>query len=842
MDIDRVTCVCCTPTSESVVIHPGQFFGENAHLGGNGKRSCTMKAISDVIMIKLSPAELKEVRFDTELFRVRRTENGEGRIFVDVLSAEDLLAMDKSGFSDPYITCKAGSQEATTTVKRQTLNPAWNERLEFSTDENHDTLFVDCFDWDLKGDDDPMGHGMIDLKTLGDDATTTVVPLLLDNECVGSVTLRLRRWEPTMSRDAACTVLQRAFRGHKSRNKCRKMRQAQAIMDEVTRLAEATTEQRLRQHADLLVKKQKGLRQQSWALKSVDYKMAASRDDSSRPGSQPGLPSSSSSDSDEDDMTLKPNSGTSTTEKSGIKETIDWSGPDWKEELTAERQKVKSKHRTQWYVPSIQREEFARTKKEQREIVFERSLQIIRRASTQYYFSSRQVGRMLETVYDDYAYRDNSLVGKPVGLGHVELLTAVFSRISDIENVDFRELLGHTTYDEDGNHSVSVDEILYLRQNPPPYVILTDRLGVANLFNPLLPDGEYALNLRVRDERQVAQMLVLLSTEPGDNMIYETFNGVPFDVGAKWLQAVPEVGWFCLQYVTPPACASLKLRTSLARRLIIPGKGRWACIPREQRMHRDDPMGSMWKSSADDTLTIEDELDLPGPGEFMVDADGTLVERNNADMAAVERLAKEQKQRRKEARKAREAKVAAMGEEDREAAVKLAADDKAAVLGRKISEGGPWYNYPSVQAAATALGLRETEVIKAARGKQDSVRGYEFTYAERSKAQGLSAGVLLSLTRIKQKLAKKVESPSSSPRAADGARTPSAPSIDQDDVQALLEVAQTVNTAKAHWRRLRRVTKMMMLLRTSGAVRAGGGMKLGNLAQMMKKPSSVERG
>jgi hypothetical protein len=786
-----------------------------------------MKARSDVIMMKLSPADLKEVRFDVELFRARKSQTGEGRIFVDVLSATDLLAMDKSGFSDPYITCKAGSQEATTTVKRQTLNPVWNERLEFPTDENPDALFIECFDWDLKGEDDPMGNSMLDLGTIGDEATTIVVPLLLDNERVGSVTLRVRRWEPKLSKDYACTVLQRAFRGNKSRNTVRKMRQAQASMEDMTRLAAAITEQRVRQHADLLTKKQKGLHEQSWA-KSVDHEMP---------------PSSSSSDSDEDDsVTQKPKSDASTTKKSGIKDKIDWSGPDWMEKLIAERQKLKSRYRVQWYVPSMQREEIARTKKEQKAIVFERSLQIIRRASTQYYFSSTQVGRMLETVYDDYTYRDNSLVGKPVGLNHVELLTAVFSRVSDIENMDFRELLGHTTYDEDGNHSVSVDEILYLRQNPPPYVILTDRLGVANLFNPLLPDGEYALNLRVRDERQVAQMLVLLSTEPGDNMVYETFNGVPFDVGAKWLQAVPEVGWFCLQYVTPPACASLKLRTSLARRLLNPGKGRWVCIPREQRMHRDDPMGSMWKSSADDTLIIEDELDLPGPGDYMVDADGRLVERSNADMAAVERVAKEQKQRRKEARKAQEAKLAAMGEDDREAAEKLSADDKATVLGRKISDGGTWHSYPSIQAAATALGLPEPEVIKAARGKQDSVRGYEFKYAERSKAQGLSVGVLLSLTRIKKKLARKAEPPSSLPRATDGDCTLSAPAIDHDDVEAVLEVARTVNTAKAHWRRLKRVTKMMMLLRTSGAVRAGGGAQLGKLAQMMKKTPSVDRG
>ena len=572
-------------------------------------------------MIKLNINDLKAVNFDPQRFVHRQGlfQTGGGRIFVDVVSATDLLAMDKSGFSDPYITCKAGSHEATTTVKRQTLNPEWNECLEFPIDENPDTLFVECFDWDLKGGDDPMGNGMIDLTTVGHNTTAVVVQLLLDGESVGSVTLRLRRWEPRFSPDRACAILQRSFRGHKCRSTVRKMRHAMPTMNQTTKIAAAMTEQRVHQLSNLLHQKQRTLKEQTW---SHDFEVqAVAAPKNQQQAFLHGLGNYYVSDSDEEDSqaaTSKPIASTSSTQKSGIKDRIDWSGPDWAEKLNAERRKMKAKYRSQWFVPSMLREEIVKTMKEKKTVVFERSLQLIRRATVQYYFSSAQVGRLLETVYDDDTYRDNVLVGKPVGLQHVELLTAVFSRISDIENMDFRKILGHTTYDADGNHSVSVDEIVYLRQHPPPFVILTDRLGVANLFNPLLPDGEYALNLRVRDERQVAQMLVLLSTEPGDNMVYETFNGVPFDVGAKWLQAVPDVGWFCLQYVTPPACASLQLRTSLAQRLINPGKGRWICIPPEQRMHRDDPMGAMWKSASDDDIVLEGEVDLPGPGEYMV--------------------------------------------------------------------------------------------------------------------------------------------------------------------------------------------------------------------------------
>ena len=86
----------------------------------------------------------------------------------------------------------------------------------------------------------------------------------------------------------------------------------------------------------------------------------------------------------------------------------------------------------------------------------------------------------------------------------------------------------------------------------------------------------------MRDQRTVTQLLVILSAEPGDNMLYETFHGMPFDVGRQWETNVPKENIFCCVYVTPEECASLSLRLPLARRLLMPGKGRWKCIPREK--------------------------------------------------------------------------------------------------------------------------------------------------------------------------------------------------------------------------------------------------------------------
>ena len=211
---------------------------------------------------------------------------------------------------------------------------------------------------------------------------------------------------------------------------------------------------------------------------------------------------------------------------------IDWSTPDWEQKLRDARSKHGSQKRPQWYVPSSARVEAVTSKKAKQQLVFERQINIIRRCSIQYYFSSEQVMQLLEAVPDDHSFADNPLVGKPVGTRHVELLTTVFSRITDLEVMDFAAALGHTTYDADGYGTVDVDEIQFLRENPPPYVTFTDRIGVANIFNPLRPEGEYALNLRVLDERATAQMLVLLSTEPGANMLGETYNGSEFPLHA----------------------------------------------------------------------------------------------------------------------------------------------------------------------------------------------------------------------------------------------------------------------------------------------------------------------
>ena len=127
-----------------------------------------------------------------------------------------------------------------------------------------------------------------------------------------------------------------------------------------------------------------------------------------------------------------------------------------------------------------------------------------------------------------------------------------------------------------------------------------------------MPEREYALDLRDLDARKVAQSLVILSAEPGENLQYTTYNGLPFEVGALWIDAVPVVGFFCGYFHTPPGCAVLALRLGLARRLLMPGHGRWKVIPKAHRNPNEDPF------SAEASIGLE---------HMVIDADGSLIEK-----------------------------------------------------------------------------------------------------------------------------------------------------------------------------------------------------------------------
>lgn len=73
----------------------------------------------------------------------------------------------------------------------------------------------------------------------------------------------------------------------------------------------------------------------------------------------------------------------------------------------------------------------------------------------------------------------------------------------------------------------------------------------------------------------MAECIIILSAEPGDNTENETYNGLPFEVENRWTDGVPRTGIFCTTYRTRKHGGSLALRLPLARALLMPGKGRY---------------------------------------------------------------------------------------------------------------------------------------------------------------------------------------------------------------------------------------------------------------------------
>ena len=95
-----------------------------------------------------------------------------------VICAQDLLAADRGGTSDPYLTVKIGTEmkdAPKTKVITKTLNPVWNETFQLSIDSSifDQGLTMECFDSDLIGSDDSLGKVVVNLATLtvGQDTT-----------------------------------------------------------------------------------------------------------------------------------------------------------------------------------------------------------------------------------------------------------------------------------------------------------------------------------------------------------------------------------------------------------------------------------------------------------------------------------------------------------------------------------------------------------------------------------------------------------------------------------------------------------------------------------------------
>jgi hypothetical protein len=93
---------------------------------------------------------------------VRGLNIGIKRIKIKILDAKNLPKMDKFGSMDPFCILNFSGKKERTTVRQNTLNPAWDdEEFIFEIDRNMTetelTLTIEVFDWDLLGSNELTG-------------------------------------------------------------------------------------------------------------------------------------------------------------------------------------------------------------------------------------------------------------------------------------------------------------------------------------------------------------------------------------------------------------------------------------------------------------------------------------------------------------------------------------------------------------------------------------------------------------------------------------------------------------------------------------------------------------
>lgn len=91
-----------------------------------------------------------------------------GRLQLKVISADNVLAKDRNGFSDPffeiYVDC---SKIHKSEIVKKTLSPVWNETIEVPVpSRDRDKVEIHLFDWDRAGDNDDLGKVMLDLSKI----------------------------------------------------------------------------------------------------------------------------------------------------------------------------------------------------------------------------------------------------------------------------------------------------------------------------------------------------------------------------------------------------------------------------------------------------------------------------------------------------------------------------------------------------------------------------------------------------------------------------------------------------------------------------------------------------
>ncbi|XP_069841073.1 multiple C2 and transmembrane domain-containing protein 2 isoform X2 [Dendropsophus ebraccatus] len=126
---------------------------------------CSGVSISDLCVCPLAdPMEKEQMQERYCLKNSFQNMKDVGFLQVKVLKAEDLLAADFSGKSDPFCVLEVGNDRLQTHTVYKNLNPEWNKVFTFPIKDLHDSLEVTVFDED--GDKAPDFLGKVAIPLL----------------------------------------------------------------------------------------------------------------------------------------------------------------------------------------------------------------------------------------------------------------------------------------------------------------------------------------------------------------------------------------------------------------------------------------------------------------------------------------------------------------------------------------------------------------------------------------------------------------------------------------------------------------------------------------------------
>lgn len=90
------------------------------------------------------------------------------KLYVRVLEARNIPAMDLNGFSDPYVRLQLGKNRFRTKVVKKCLNPTWGELFSFKVEDLNDELVICVLDEDKFFSDDFVGQLKIPISQVFD--------------------------------------------------------------------------------------------------------------------------------------------------------------------------------------------------------------------------------------------------------------------------------------------------------------------------------------------------------------------------------------------------------------------------------------------------------------------------------------------------------------------------------------------------------------------------------------------------------------------------------------------------------------------------------------------------